>query len=55
MIFERNPAIYSYEMPTTSAVVSFNENPEMIHSDMRQPKEYEIQVNLKKLRNYCRY
>ena len=46
MYFERNHSGFAgFELPTTSAMVSFNENPEMIHNtEMRQPKEYEIQV-----------
>ena len=47
MLFDRNLTSFAYEMPTTSAMVSFSENPEMIQNDMRQPKEYEVQVHIK--------
>ena len=52
MYFERNHSGFAgFELPTTSAMVSF-ENPEMIHNtEMRQPKEYEIQVK-KQLLNF---
>ena len=47
MFYERNSVFSGFEMPTTSAMVSFSQNPEIIQNDMRLPKEYETQVKEK--------